>query len=66
MHDGSLKTLDEVVDFYDKGGIANRNLDKSIRQLHLTAEEKKDLVAFLKALNGEGWQSIQEPTEFPK
>ena len=66
MHDGSLKTLEEVVDFYDKGGIPNRNLDKSIRQLHLTAEEKKDLVAFLKALNGEGWQSIQEPTEFPK
>jgi len=66
MHDGSLKTLEEVVDFYDKGGIPNRNLDKSIRQLHLTAEEKKDLVAFLKALSGEGWQSIQEPTEFPK
>ena len=37
MHDGSLKTLEEVVDFYDKGGIPNRNLDKTIRQLHLTA-----------------------------
>jgi cytochrome c peroxidase len=66
MHDGSLKTLEEVVDFYDKGGIPNKNLDKSIRKLNLTDGEKKDLVAFLKALNGEGWQEIKEPTEFPK
>lgn len=66
MHDGSLKTLEEVVDFYDKGGIPNKNLDQTIRKLNLSATEKSDLVAFLKALNGEGWQSIQEPTEFPQ
>jgi cytochrome c peroxidase len=66
MHDGSLKTLDEVVEFYDKGGIPNKNLDEKMKPLKLTPQDKKDLVAFLHALNGEGWQSIQEPTKFPE
>ncbi|MDR3702333.1 MAG: cytochrome c peroxidase [Candidatus Sulfopaludibacter sp.] len=66
MHDGSLPTLEEVVDFYDRGGKPNRNLDANIKPLHLTAEQKSDLVAFLKALNGEGWQSIKAPAEFPQ
>ena len=65
MHDGSMKTLEEVVDFYDKGGLPNKNLDKTIRKLDLTDQEKRDLVAFLKALNGEGWQ-MEEPTKFPE
>jgi len=60
MHD------EEVVDFYDKGGIANRNLDPKIKQLHLTAQEKSDLVAFLRALSGEGWQNIRAPEKFPE
>ena len=50
MHDGSLKTLEEVVEFYDKGGEANDFLDGGIRPLKLTEQEKKDLVEFLKAL----------------
>jgi cytochrome c peroxidase len=66
MHDGSLKTLDEVVEFYNKGGVPNKNLDANMKQLHLNDQEKKDLVAFLKALSGEGWQSILAPLEFPK
>jgi cytochrome c peroxidase len=66
MHDGSLKTLEEVVDFYDKGGIPNKNLDEKIKPLHLTAQDKKDLVEFLKSLNGEGWQKIAIPTKFPE
>jgi cytochrome c peroxidase len=66
MHDGSLKTLEEVVDFYDKGGIPNKNLDPAIRPLHLTEHEKNDLVAFLKALSGEGWQQAQPPAELPQ
>lgn len=66
MHDGSLKTLDEVVEFYDKGGTPNKNLDKIMKPLKLTAEQKKDLTAFLRALNGEGWQTIQEPVKFPE
>jgi cytochrome c peroxidase len=66
MHDGSMKTLEEVIDFYDKGGLPNKNLDKSLRKLNLTVDEKKDLVAFLNALSGEGWQGILEPTQYPQ
>lgn len=66
MHDGSLKTLEEVIEYYDKGGIKNKNLHPLMRPLNLTKEDKKALVSFLKALNGEGWQHIQEPEEFPK
>ncbi len=66
MHDGSLATLEDVVEFYDKGGLANKNLDKTMKPLKLTAQEKSDLVAFLKALNGEGWQSIKAPAKFPQ
>src|SRR5207244_2534623 len=50
MHDGSLKTLDEVLEFYNKGGQPNGNLDPAIQALQLSDEEKKALVAFLKAL----------------
>ncbi|WP_245549347.1 MULTISPECIES: cytochrome-c peroxidase [Methylomicrobium] len=50
MHDGSLKTLEEVIDFYDQGGQRNRFLDKKIFPLHLTTGEKADLVTFLQVL----------------
>jgi cytochrome c peroxidase len=50
MHDGSLKTLDDVVEFYDRGGLANPHLDAAMKPLGLTAEERKALVAFLKTL----------------
>jgi cytochrome c peroxidase len=53
MHDGSQKNLDEVVDWYDKGGHPNPHLDEKIKPLKLTAQEKKDLVEFLKACTGE-------------
>ena len=53
MHDGGLKTLEEVVEHYDKGGIPNPALDKDMVKLNLTAQEKADLVAFMKALTGE-------------
>lgn len=66
MHDGSLKTLADVVEFYDKGGIPNRNLDPTVKPLHLSAAEKSELVAFLKALSGEGWQNVQAPASFPQ
>lgn len=52
MHDGSQKTLEEVVEWYDKGGHPNQWLDERIKPLKLTAEEKADLVAFMKALTG--------------
>jgi cytochrome c peroxidase len=66
MHDGSLKTLEEVVDYYDKGGTPNKNLDSHIKPQHLRPEEKADLVAFLKSLSGWGWQSITAPATFPQ
>ena len=52
MHDGSLRTLMGVVDFYNKGGIPNKYLSKEIRPLNLTGQEKADLVEFLKSLGG--------------
>jgi cytochrome c peroxidase len=66
MHDGSLKTLDEVVEYYNKGGIPNKNLDANIKPLHLGDQEKNDLVAFLKALSGEGWKGITAPEVMPQ
>lgn len=48
MHDGSMATLEEVVEFYDKGGIPNRHLSKEMRgKLNLTKQEKEDLVTFM-------------------
>ncbi len=52
MHDGSLKTLGEVVDFYNKGGKPNPYLDPAIQPLRLSNQEKADLVALLEALSG--------------
>jgi cytochrome c peroxidase len=56
FRDGQAKTLEDVVDFYDRGGDpAGTYLGgpKEIQPLHLTSEEKRDLVAFLKTLTGE-------------
>jgi cytochrome c peroxidase len=50
MHDGSFKTLDEVVEFYNRGGGDNPHRDDALKPLELTKEEMLDLVAFLKAL----------------
>jgi len=52
MHDGSLATLEEVVEFYDRGGNPNPNLDPEIRPLRLTEHEKRQLLGFLRALTG--------------
>jgi cytochrome c peroxidase len=67
MHDGSLPTLEAVVEYYNKGGIKNKNLDEKIKPLNLTKAEQADLVEFMKSLNGEGWQAQHvPPTQFPK
>ena len=52
MHDGSIPTLRDVVDYYDRGGNANPNLDEDLHPLHLTAKEKRALVEFLGSLSG--------------
>lgn len=66
MHDGRFKTLEEVVNFYNKGGVKNPHQDSLIIPLELTEQEKHDLVDFLHMLNGEGWQQVKAPTSFPK
>ncbi|MDX2037098.1 MAG: cytochrome c peroxidase [Isosphaeraceae bacterium] len=53
MHDGSEATLEAVVEYYDRGGNPNPFLDKDMKPLGLTAQEKADLVAFMKALTSE-------------
>jgi cytochrome c peroxidase len=53
MHDGSLPTLEDVVDHYSSGGFVSETVDPAIRPLDLTSDEKHDLVAFLRALTDE-------------
>ncbi len=53
MHDGSLATLEQVIEFYNRGGNPNPHLDPEVRPLHLTAEEKEALLVFLKSLSGD-------------
>ncbi len=53
MHDGSLRTLADVVAFYDRGGLPNPLQDRRIRPLGLSRGEQADLVAFLNALTGD-------------
>jgi cytochrome c peroxidase len=104
LHDGSEKTLEAVVDFYDRGGNANEFLDINMRdveaeryylthspeqfkekygakypevkvfngkpiiplKLELTPQEKRDLVLFLKALQGEPLDPlVADPSKFP-
>ncbi len=53
MHDGSEPTLESVIEFYNKGGIPNPNLDGGIRPLNLSEDEKKDLAEFMKSLTSD-------------
>ena len=66
MHDGSLKTLEEVVAFYNKGGAPNQWLSKEVRPLNLTAAEQKDLVAFMEALTGQVATEVSSPPKLPE
>ena len=50
LHDGSIGTLEEIVDLYDDGGLLPGGADVEIKSLGLTAQEKIDLVAFLRTL----------------
>lgn len=65
MHDGSQKTLREVVEYYNKGGTPNETLDANIKPLNLTPDEVDALVAFMEALDGEGYQD-EAPKAFPQ
>jgi cytochrome c peroxidase len=52
MHDGSLATLWDVMDHYNKGGVANPFLDGGMQRLGLTENEIEDMVHFLESLTG--------------
>ena len=65
MHDGSIATLREVVELYNRGGNKNPYLDPKIEPLHLTDAEVDALVAFMLALDGEGYQDAA-PAAFPE
>jgi cytochrome c peroxidase len=62
MHDGSQKTLEEVIEFYDDGGHPNVWRSPKVKRLKLTRQERQDLVEFLKALSGEvTWYGKTQP-----
>jgi cytochrome c peroxidase len=61
MHDGSVATLDAVIDLYDRGGVNRPSRADDIRPLGLTRDEKADLIAFLQTLTG-----TQVPVSLPR
>jgi len=61
MHDGKLKTLKDVVDFYAGKGNSNPYLDKRISMIELTGQDRGDLVEFLNSLTGELPSSVGPP-----
>jgi cytochrome c peroxidase len=58
MHNGSLTTLTEVIQFYNQGGVPNETLDPLIKPLNLKPTEKSALLAFLQALTGSNVQEL--------
>jgi len=52
MHDGSVDTLEAVVDYYGRGGNAAPGLDPIVGGIRLTSEDRRAVVAFLGALSG--------------
>jgi cytochrome c peroxidase len=61
MHDGSIATLEAVVEHYDQGGVDRPSRSDLIKPLGLSGQEKADLVAFLKTLSSE-----PTPTTIPE
>ena len=58
MHNGSLVSLREVVEFYNHGGFANENKDELIKPLNLADEEMDELTAFLATLTGDNIKAL--------
>ncbi|KAA5537506.1 c-type cytochrome [Taibaiella lutea] len=55
MHDGSLKNLEAVIEHYNSGGVNHPNKSVLLKPLHLSAQEKQDLIAFLKTLSDDNF-----------
>jgi cytochrome c peroxidase len=66
MHDGRFRTLDDVLEFYRKGGKPGAHLDSRIAPFFLDAAAKANLIEFLESLSGEGWQRIEAPERLPQ
>jgi cytochrome c peroxidase len=60
MHDGAIASLESVIDLYDRGGIDRPSRSPEIKPLHLSDQQKSDLVAFLQTLT-----SPPEPVPVP-
>jgi cytochrome c peroxidase len=60
MHNGAFRTLEDVIEFYDRGGGDIPSKDPLLKPLNLTDREKKDLVDFLRALTGDPVE-VEEP-----
>src|SRR5690625_2843112 len=65
MHDGSLETLEDVINFYDRGGDNHPNKSPKMNELNLSDEEKDALLAFLMSLSGENSPQVEVP-EIPE
>jgi len=63
MHNGSMGSLEEVVQFYNKGGFAHRNKDSRMVPLGLTEQEQQDLISFLTTLTD--WNFVQRKDLLP-
>jgi cytochrome c peroxidase len=61
MHNGAVATLQDVIELYDRGGIDRPSRDPEIRPLGLSPDEKADLIAFLRTLDGK-----REPAIVPE
>ena len=66
MHDGSEKTVEGVIAFYNKGGIKNPWLSREIQPLNLSGQEQSDLVAFIQSLTGEIAPDVSKPPVLPQ
>jgi len=66
MHDGGATTLAEVVEYYDRGGVKNPWLSSDMTPLGLTAQERADLVEFMKALTGRIDPEVSRPPDLPQ
>jgi cytochrome c peroxidase len=60
MHDGRFKTLEEVIDFFDRGGDPVENKSPLMQPLNLQRQEKADLILFLKSLESK-FQQVTFP-----
>jgi len=61
MHDGSFENLEDVIEYYNRGGNTNPQLDSELHPLHLSAEEKRNLVLFLLSLSAADSRTEKAP-----